>query len=121
MAEREAVIVGAVRTPIGKFLGGLSSLSATELGAIAIREAVRRSGVPIDQIDGSVVCNDYDGPWAAASVCPECFADHARLISIHDRPGWAWWDGDDPRDGQWIPVKIDTFLKQRAQQRTPHA
>jgi acetyl-CoA C-acetyltransferase len=42
---RTPVIVAAARTPIGKFLGGLSSLSAPELGAIAIREAVRRSGV----------------------------------------------------------------------------
>ncbi|HLW01160.1 MAG TPA: acetyl-CoA C-acetyltransferase [Ktedonobacterales bacterium] len=57
MAEREAVIVGAARTPIGKFLGGLSSLSATELGAIAIREAVRRSGVPIDQIEEAIMGN----------------------------------------------------------------
>ena len=57
MAEREAVLVSAARTPIGKFLGGLSSLSATELGAIAIREAVRRSGVPIDQIEEAIMGN----------------------------------------------------------------
>ena len=43
--SRTPVIVAAARTPIGKFLGGLSSLSAPELGAIAIREAVNRSGV----------------------------------------------------------------------------
>jgi acetyl-CoA C-acetyltransferase len=43
--SRIPVIVSAARTPIGKFLGGLSSLSAPELGAIAIREAVQRSGV----------------------------------------------------------------------------
>ncbi|HEY7347957.1 MAG TPA: acetyl-CoA C-acetyltransferase [Ktedonobacterales bacterium] len=57
MAEREAVIVSAARTPIGKFLGGLSSLSATELGAIAIREAVRRSGVPVDQLEEAIMGN----------------------------------------------------------------
>jgi acetyl-CoA C-acetyltransferase len=57
MAEREAVIVGAARTPIGKFLGALSSLSATELGAIAIREAVKRSGVPVDQIEEAIMGN----------------------------------------------------------------
>ena len=39
---QEVVIVGAVRTPVGKFLGALSSLSAVELGAIAIRAAVAR-------------------------------------------------------------------------------
>ena len=43
--SRTPVIVAATRTPIGKFLGGLSTLSAPELGAIAIREAVQRSGV----------------------------------------------------------------------------
>jgi acetyl-CoA C-acetyltransferase len=57
MAEREAVIVGAARTPIGKFLGALSSLSATELGAIAIREAVRRAGVPVEQIEEAIMGN----------------------------------------------------------------
>src|SRR5687768_4084371 len=43
--SRTPVIVGAARTPIGKFLGALSSLSAPELGGIAIREALRRSRV----------------------------------------------------------------------------
>jgi acetyl-CoA C-acetyltransferase len=49
--NRTPVIVAAARTPIGKFLGGLSSLSAPELGAIAIREAVKRSGVSLDAIE----------------------------------------------------------------------
>ncbi len=57
MAEREAVIVSAARTPIGKFLGALSSFSATELGAIAIREAVQRAGVPGDQIEEVIMGN----------------------------------------------------------------
>lgn len=43
--SRQAVIVGAARTPIGRYLGGLASLSAPELGAIAIRAALERSGV----------------------------------------------------------------------------
>ncbi|MGI9044808.1 MAG: acetyl-CoA C-acetyltransferase [Gemmatimonadaceae bacterium] len=43
--SRTPVIVSAARTPIGRFLGGLSALSAPELGAIAIREAVRRARV----------------------------------------------------------------------------
>ena len=42
---REVVIVSAVRTPVGKFLGGLSSLTAVELGAIAVRAAVERANV----------------------------------------------------------------------------
>lgn len=46
-----SVIVSACRTPVGSFLGGLSAKKATELGAIAIREAVRRAGLKPDQID----------------------------------------------------------------------
>ena len=45
------VIVAAVRTPIGRYLGGLSSLPAPRLGAIAIREAVRRAGLEPDQVE----------------------------------------------------------------------
>jgi acetyl-CoA C-acetyltransferase len=45
----DAVIVGACRTPIGSFLGSLSSVTAPRLGALAIAEAIRRAGVkPID-------------------------------------------------------------------------
>jgi acetyl-CoA C-acetyltransferase len=47
----EVLIAGACRTPIGKFLGGLSSFKAPELGTIVIREALRRAGVPADQVD----------------------------------------------------------------------
>lgn len=43
--SRQPVIVGAARTPVGRYLGGLSALSAPELGAIAIRAALERSGV----------------------------------------------------------------------------
>ncbi|MBI2402776.1 MAG: acetyl-CoA C-acyltransferase, partial [Gemmatimonadetes bacterium] len=42
---RSPVILSATRTPIGKYLGGLAPLKATELGAIAIREAVKRAGI----------------------------------------------------------------------------
>jgi acetyl-CoA C-acetyltransferase len=43
--SRNPVIVSAARTPIGRYLGGLAALQATDLGAVAIREAVSRSGV----------------------------------------------------------------------------
>ena len=42
---RDIVIVSAVRTPVGKFLGSLSGFSAVELGAIVVREAVHRAGL----------------------------------------------------------------------------
>src|SRR2546430_17725884 len=47
----EVVILGAARTPIGAFLGGLAPLKATELGAIAIKCALERAGVAVDQVD----------------------------------------------------------------------
>lgn len=47
----EIVISAAVRTPVGAFQGGLSNLKASELGAAAIREAVRRAEVPSDGVD----------------------------------------------------------------------
>ncbi|HEU5459066.1 MAG TPA: acetyl-CoA C-acetyltransferase [Pyrinomonadaceae bacterium] len=47
----EAVIISAARTPVGKFLGSLKSFKATELGAIAVREAVKRAGVKPEDVD----------------------------------------------------------------------
>ena len=48
---RTPVIVSAARTPIGKFLGGLSPLQAPDLGAIAIREAVKRAGLAPEAVE----------------------------------------------------------------------
>ena len=48
---REAVIVSAVRTPLGSFNGSLSSIGATKLGGIVIEEAVRRAGIGKDQVN----------------------------------------------------------------------
>ncbi len=47
----DAFILSSARTPIGKFLGGLSTVPATQLGAIAIRAAVERSAVAPERID----------------------------------------------------------------------
>src|SRR5690625_1618603 len=55
--KRTPVIVGAARTPIGRFLGGLSSLPATELGGIAIRAALERSGVDPNEIGDVILGN----------------------------------------------------------------
>ena len=54
---RTPVILGGVRTPIGRFLGGLSPLAAPELGAIAIRAAIERSGIDPASIDEVVMGN----------------------------------------------------------------
>lgn len=49
--SKEVYIVSAVRTPMGAFMGGLSSISATQLGSTAIKGAVERAGISIDAID----------------------------------------------------------------------
>jgi len=51
------VILSAVRTPIGKFQGGLSSFSAVDLGAKAVAEAIRRSGLEAKQVDEAILGN----------------------------------------------------------------
>jgi len=47
----EAVIISAARTPVGKFLGSLKGFSATELGAIVVRESVKRAGIKPEDVD----------------------------------------------------------------------
>jgi acetyl-CoA C-acetyltransferase len=59
--SRQAVIVSAARTPIGKFLGGLSPLSAPELGAIAIRAAIGRAGIDLADIEEVIMGNVLQG------------------------------------------------------------
>jgi acetyl-CoA C-acetyltransferase len=59
--SRTPVIVAAARTPIGKFLGALSPLTAPELGAVAIRAVLDRSGVPVEDIDEVIMGNVLQG------------------------------------------------------------
>src|SRR5246127_1585266 len=53
----EVVIIAGCRTPVGKFQGSLSDLSATQLGAIVVREAVNRAGVDPAQVDECIMGN----------------------------------------------------------------
>jgi acetyl-CoA C-acetyltransferase len=53
----EAVILSAVRTPIGRFMGGLSEIPAPRLGAIVVREAVERAGVDPASVDEVIMGN----------------------------------------------------------------
>ncbi len=55
--SNNSVIVSAVRTPVGRFLGGLSSLSAPELGSIAVREAISRSGIDANLVEEAILGN----------------------------------------------------------------
>ncbi len=53
----EVVITSAVRTPIGNFMGSLGCFSATELGALVIREAIQRSGIEAHAVDEVIMGN----------------------------------------------------------------
>ncbi len=55
--SEEIVVVYAVRTPVGKFQGGLSSLNATQLGSIAVKEGVRRAGIDASTVDECILGN----------------------------------------------------------------
>ena len=55
--SKTPVLIEGARTPIGRFLGALSPLSATELGAIAVRAAVERSGIDVADVDEVIMGN----------------------------------------------------------------
>jgi len=57
MAFEDIVIVSAVRTPIGKFQGSLADFTAPQLGAIVVREAVRRAGIDANTVDECIMGN----------------------------------------------------------------
>ena len=71
---RETVIISAVRTPTGKFLGTLKDFKATELGAMVVREAVRRAGIDPAIVDECIMGNVVS---AGAGQAP------ARQAAIH--------------------------------------
>jgi acetyl-CoA C-acetyltransferase len=83
----DAVIVSAVRTPTGKFLGSLKSLSATELGALVVREAVRRAGVDPATVDecimGNVVSAGLGQAPARQAALRGGLADHVAALTIN--------------------------------------
>src|SRR5438105_11736329 len=55
--DSDVVIISGVRTPIGKFQGSLSELSATKLGAIVVREAVNRAKLDPPKVDECIMGN----------------------------------------------------------------
>ena len=56
-SNNDVVIISACRTPVGKFQGSLSDLSATQLGAIVVREAVKRAGIDPATVDECIMGN----------------------------------------------------------------
>jgi len=63
---RRAAICTPLRTPVGKFLGGLSSLNAGELGAVILKALIERSGIEPDRIDDVVFSQGYGNGEAPA-------------------------------------------------------
>ncbi|HSC25894.1 MAG TPA: acetyl-CoA C-acetyltransferase [Vicinamibacterales bacterium] len=57
MTIRQSVIVSAVRTPTGRFLGGLKSFTAPQLGALVVAEAVRRAGIDPTDVEECIMGN----------------------------------------------------------------
>ena len=66
--QTTAVLLSATRTPIGKFLGGLAALSAPKLGALVVREAVRRAGVADTDIDEVILGHVLQGGAGQATA-----------------------------------------------------
>jgi acetyl-CoA C-acetyltransferase len=84
---REAVIVSAVRTPTGKFLGALKEFSATQLGALVVREAVARAGIDPSSVDecimGNVIQAGNGQNPARQAALHGGLADHVAALTIN--------------------------------------
>jgi acetyl-CoA C-acetyltransferase len=84
---RETVIVSAVRTPTGKFLGGLKDLKATELGAMVVREAVQRAGIDPARVDecimGNVVSAGLGQAPARQAALRGGLANHVGALTVN--------------------------------------
>jgi acetyl-CoA C-acetyltransferase len=84
---QEAVIVSAVRAPTGRFLGGLKSLTAPELGALVVREAVARAGIDPGSVDecimGNVVSAGAGQAPARQAALRGGLADHVACLTIN--------------------------------------
>ena len=84
---QESVIVSAVRTPTGKFLGGLKELTAPQLGALVVREAVRRAGIDPASVEecimGNVVSAGLGQAPARQAALRGGLSDHVAALTIN--------------------------------------
>src|SRR5918993_4713853 len=84
---REAVIVSAVRTPTGKFLGALKDLTAPQLGALVVAEAVRRAGIDPSIVDeclmGNVVSAGLGQNPARQAALKGGLPEHVAAVTIN--------------------------------------
>src|SRR5712671_5453841 len=84
---RESVIVSAVRTPTGKFLGALKDFSAPQLGAMVVAEAVRRAGIDPATVDecimGNVITAGLGQNPARQAALHGGLSNHVAALSIN--------------------------------------
>lgn len=84
---RESVIVSAVRTPTGKFLGGLKGFTATQLGSMVVREAIHRAGIDPAIVDecimGNVVSAGLGQNPARQAALNGGLPDHVAAVTIN--------------------------------------
>jgi len=84
---RESVIVSAVRTPTGKFLGALKTLTAPDLGALVVADAIRRAGVEPGVVDecimGNVVGAGLGQNPARQAALRGGLADHVAALTVN--------------------------------------
>ena len=99
---RRAAIVSPLRTPVGKFLGSLSSVSAGELGAIVIRALIERTGIDPARIDDVVFAQGY-GNAEAPAICRWSALAAGLPISV---PGYQL----DRRCGSGLQAVIDAAM-----------
>jgi acetyl-CoA C-acetyltransferase len=86
-AVRDTVIVSAVRTPTGKFLGALKGFSATQLGALAVADAIKRAGIDAGTVDecimGNVVSAGLGQNPARQAALNSGLPDHVAALTIN--------------------------------------
>ena len=89
---RDVVIVSAVRTPVGKFQGALSEMSAVQLGAVVVREAARRAGIDAASVDeclmGCVLPAGLGQNPARQAALQGGLADTVAAMTINMVCGW---------------------------------
>jgi acetyl-CoA C-acetyltransferase len=82
--QKKVVITSGARTPVGSFLGGLKSVPVQELAAIAIREALKRSG----NLDPALVEDVIMGHVESSGECPNLGRNAAMLAGLEYVPGY---------------------------------
>ena len=80
---QSVVIVAGARTPYGRFSGSLASVTATELGAIAIKEAVQRAGIAPADVQEVIMGNVLLLVWAKALLAKRCAKRYPRCHGCH--------------------------------------